>query len=203
MLVTNSNGSDVPDENRNEFGLSVWAPDNTKPGLIYVYWSDTEDPRGKKSAQWNRDLFDTEDVARATKHFLNYKVDASKQDPALLKKVGLDVAKVPALVVTTPTGKFVCIVPEVKSNVALKDALESILAKHFPELWKSYDRVVTELEALLEKAREDYKAKRYEAALEKATSIIQHAVRTSVIERAEELQAVVQTKLDNLQRKEK
>lgn len=187
----------------NDFGLSLWARDNRKPGLIYFYWSDSSDPRGKKTQIWNRDLFDTEDVARTSKHFLCYKVDASKQDPALLRKHGLDVAKVPALVVTGPTGKFVCVVPEAKSNVALKEALEEVLAKHFPELWKSYDQVVQELTKLLEAAREDYKKKNYETALEKTVSIIEHEVRTPLIERAEELRDVVQTKLDNLKRDQK
>ncbi|MBI2922209.1 MAG: hypothetical protein HYY18_14245 [Planctomycetes bacterium] len=190
-------------EGRNDFGLSLWAKDNEKPGLIYFYWSDTSDPRGKKTQLWNRDFFDTEDVARASKHFLCYKVDASKQDPGLLKKRGLDPAKMPALVVTSPTGKFVCILPEVKSNVALKDALEQAVAQYFPDRWKSYDQVFQELEKLLEAAREDYKLKKYEAALAKVATIIENPVRTSLIERAEELQDVVKTKLDNLERKEK
>lgn len=142
-------------------------------------------------------------MARASKHYLCYKVDASKQDPALLKKRGLDPAKMPMLVVTSPTGKFVCILPEVKSNVALKDALEQAVAQHFPERWKSYDQVFQELEKLLEAAREDYKQKKYQAAMEKVISIIENPVRTSLIERAEELQDVVKTKLDNLERKEK
>jgi len=171
--------------------------------LIYFYWSDSSDPRGKKTQVWNRDFFDTEDVARASKLFLCYKVDASKQDSELMKKRGLDPAKMPALVVTSPTGKFICILPEVKSNVALKEALEQAVALYFPELWKSYDQTFQELARLLEAAREDYKQKNYEAALEKVTRIIENPVRTSVIERAEELQDVIKTKLDNLERKQK
>ncbi|MEK7469937.1 MAG: hypothetical protein AAB074_21425 [Planctomycetota bacterium] len=142
-------------------------------------------------------------MARASKHFLCLKVDGARQDAALLKKRGLDPAKLPALVVTSPTGKFVCILPEVKSNVALKDALEEAVAKHFPALWKSYDQVYLELEKLLDAAREDYKKNNYEAALEKLTKVIENPVRTSLIERAEELQDVVRTKLDNLDRKQK
>lgn len=195
--------TEQPDGIRNEFGLSLWAKDNQKPGLIYFYWSDSSDPRGKKTQLWNRDFFDTEDVARASKHYLCFKVDASKQDPALLKKRGLDPAKMPALVVTSPTGKFICILPEVKSNVALKVALEEALAQHFPDLWKAYDRVYLELEKVLEAAREDYKKNNYQAALEKLAKIIENPVRTSLIERAEELQDVVKTKLDNLERKQK
>ncbi|KAF0242497.1 MAG: hypothetical protein FD180_3880 [Planctomycetota bacterium] len=201
--MTSPNATDKVEAASNEFGLSLWAKDNEKPGLIYFYWSDSSDPRGKKSQAWTRDFFDTEDVARASKHFLCYKVDASKQDAGLLKKRGLDPAKMPAIVVTSPTGKFVCILPEVKSNVALKDALENALAQHFPALWKSYDRVYLELEKLLDVAREDYKKNNFEAALEKLAKIIEHPVRTSLIERAEELQEVVQTKLDNLERKQK
>ena len=201
--MTSPNATDKVEAASNEFGLSLWAKDNEKPGLIYFYWSDSSDPRGKKSQAWTRDFFDTEDVARASKHFLCYKVDASKQDVALLKKRGVDPAKTPALVVTSPTGKFVCILPEVKSNVALKDALEQALAQHFPALWKSYDRVYLELEKLLDAAREDYKKNNFEAALEKVAKIIENPVRTSLIERAEELQEVVQTKLDNLERKQK
>lgn len=187
----------------NEFGLDRWVKENKQPGLIYFYWSDSSDPRGKKTEAWNRNFFDTEDVARATKNFLCYKVDASKQNPEILRKRGLDLAKIPALVVTSPTGKFVSIVPEVKGNVALKKALELALEKHFPEIWKSFDQVFEELAGLLDAAREDYKRKNYEAALEKATSIVNHPVRTSWIERAEELQEVVRTKLDNLDRQKK
>lgn len=202
MTFTGPNAQNPAPED-NLLGLVDWQSGTGKPALVYFFWSNTSDPQGRDTRMLDANVFDTEDVARASKHFACYKVDAFQEKPEELLKRGISPGNVPVILLADAQGRTKIILPRPKTNVSSVKLLENCLGKMFPEYWKQVQQNHDTVRKIFEEGRKAYEQKRLEEARDKMLSVIKHPTRTSWIERAEEVLSVVETKLDNLRRQGK
>ncbi len=154
-----------------------------KPVLVYWTWSDEEDKRGKETKKADRNVWDNEKVARVSRLYDCFRVDAKGVPAEQLQKLG--VKDVP----------FVQIVNKDQASIAAiaptsPGSMESFLqagVKKFPEYWRSVLQRMQELDKRYNEGKAAMKKKDYDAAISAFNEVYNDNVRTDLLSKAREM----------------
>lgn len=150
---------------------------------MYWVWSDENDKRGKETRKADRNVWDNERVARASKLFHCFRVDAKEVPAADLAKMG--VKGIPFVQVLNKDQ-----VPVAATIPSGPGSMETFLqgsAKKFPEYWRSVLQRMQELAKRFEEGKAAMKKKDWDAAIAAFHEIYNDDVRTDLIDKSRNL----------------
>lgn len=161
--------------------LKNWRGDE-KPALVYWVWSDEEHKRGKETKKADRNVWDNEKVARVSRLFHCYRVDAKAIPPAELQELG--VKDVPFVqILGADLAPIASVAP---SSPGAMESFLQVGVQRFPEYWRSVLQRMKELERIYDRGKAAMKKKDYAAAVEAFNEIYMDDVRTGLLDKARE-----------------
>lgn len=180
--ATTESGEEASAANGSLVNLEKWSGGD-KPALVYWTWSDENDKRGKETKKADRNVWDNEKVARVSRLYDCFRVDAKGIPADQLQKLG--VKDVP----------FVQIVNKDQSPIAAiaptsPGSMETFLqtgVKKFPEYWRTVLQRMQELDRRFNDGKAAMKKKDYDEAISAFNEVYNDNVRTDLISKAREL----------------
>lgn len=188
--ATTESGDAVSAVKGNTIDLERWQ-DGKKPALVYWTWSDEEDKRGKDTKKADRNTWDNEQVARVSRLYTCYRVDAKDVPPATLAKLG--VTQIPFVQVVSNDKLAVASTVPGSPN-AMETFLRAQVQRHFAEYWRTVVARAQELAKKLDEAKAAAKKKDYDGAVAACGEIMNDDVRTDTLDKARDLMAQARAK---------
>lgn len=162
--------------------LEKWSGGD-KPALVYWTWSDENDKRGKESNKVDRNVWDNEKVARVSRLYDCYRVDAKGVPADQLLKLG--VKEIPFVQVLSK--EQAPIASTVPSSPGSMETFLQTSARKFPEYWRTVLQRMQELDRRFNEGKAAMKKKDYDAAISAFNEVYNDNVRTDLIGKAREL----------------